>query len=365
MLYMEVRGPSGDFYTFSESQFPYLRDPAAHLTKATMNHSHTASTLAPGHIDIHAHLLPEDCYEIPSATGARCLNERDGELYLGEFPIAVTREQISGVPRILADMDGADIAVRVVSAPPYAFAVTAEPEAAADYARRVNDGLVRMCENNSDRLVPIGVLPVQDRHETHAEVKRLVAEGVRGVAVPPVVGTSTLGDSELSHVLDSCADAGLAMLVHPTQQPRPGFNHHYLQNLIGNPVESATAIASILLSGTFDRIPKLRIAFVHGAGVAPALLGRWDHGWRMRSDVSADSSEPPSKTFGRHVYADSLAHSVEAGELLCKTINPERITLGSDYPFDMADQHPVRSAMALGLDRETLRTNALRWLDLG
>ncbi|WP_197377524.1 amidohydrolase family protein [Mycolicibacterium baixiangningiae] len=329
-----------------------------------MNNWNSPAALAPGHIDIHAHLLPEDCYDIPAVDGVRSLTERDGELYLGEFPIAVTRDQISGVPRILADMDAEDIAVRVVSAPPYAFAVTAEPDAAGDYARRVNEGLMRMCEKHPDRLIPIGVLPVQDRSATVAEVKQLAAEGVRGVAVPPVVGSLTLGDPELSHVLDSCADAGLAVLVHPTQQPRPGFNHHYLQNLIGNPVESATAIASILLGGTFDRTPALRIAFVHGAGVAPALLGRWDHGWRMRGDVSADSTRPPSETFRNHVYADSLAHSVEAGELLCKTVHPERITLGSDYPFDMADAHPVRSATALGLDQEVLRTNALRWLNL-
>lgn len=319
--------------------------------------------LAPGHIDIHAHLLPEECYEIPTADGSRVMAERGDELYLGDFPIAVTRDQISGVPRILADMEAEDIAVRVVSAPPYAFAVTAQPDAAADYARRVNEGLVRMCADDQDRLVPLGVLPLQDRQATAAEVKQLVADGVRGVAIPPVVGSLTLGDPELDHVLDSCATAGLAVLVHPTQQPRPGFNHHYLQNLIGNPVESATAIASILLGGTFDRVPTLRIAFVHGAGVAPALLGRWDHGWRMRADVSAHCSTPPSTVFRDHVYADSLSHSVEAGELLRKAIHPDRITLGSDYPFDMADAHPVRSAEALGLDRDVLRANALRWLD--
>lgn len=329
-----------------------------------MKHWNDASTLAPGHIDIHAHLLPEDCYEIPTHDGVRSLTERDGELHLGEFPIAVTRDEISGVPRILADMDAEDIGVRVVSAPPYAFAVTAGADAAADYARRVNDDLVRMCEHNADRLVPIGVLPVQDRAATAAEVKQLVADGIRGVSVPAVVGTATLGEPALSHLLDSCVDAGLAVLVHPTQQPRPGFGLHYLQNLVGNPVESATAIASILLGGTFDRTPELRIAFVHGAGVAPALLGRWDHGWRMRSDVSADSSTPPSETFAAHVYADSLAHSRQAGELLCAVTHPDRITLGSDYPFDMADQHPVRSATALGLEENALRSNALRWLGL-
>ena len=329
-----------------------------------MTESNSLPALAPGHIDIHAHLLPEDCYEIPVADGVLTISDRDGQLHLGDFPIAVTRDQISGVPRILADMDAEDIAVRVVSAPPYAFAVAAATAAAADYARRVNDGLARMCELHPDRLLPLGVLPVQDRKATEAEVKELVAAGIRGVSVPPVVGSATLGDPDLNHVLDSCANAGLAVLVHPTQQPRPGFNAHYLQNLIGNPVESATAIASILLGGTFDRTPQLRIAFVHGAGVAPALLGRWDHGWQMRTDVSCDSNTLPSRLFAEHIYADALAHSVEAGELLCKTIDPGRITLGSDYPFDMADQHPVRSAEALGLDRDVLRANALRWLDI-
>ncbi|MGV9800209.1 amidohydrolase family protein [Mycobacterium sp. NPDC003449] len=329
-----------------------------------MTHWNTASALARGSIDIHAHLLPEDCYGIPTADGVVELTERDGELHLGAFSIAVSRDQISGVPRILADMDAEDIAVRVVSVPPYAFACAADADAAADYARRVNDGLVRMCENHADRLVPIGMLPVQDRAATAAEVKTLVAQGIRGVAVPPVVGTQTLGDPGLSHVLDSCADAGLAVLVHPMQQPRPGFNVHYLQNLIGNPVESATAIASLLLGGTFDRKPRLRVVFVHGAGVAPALLGRWDHGWRMRADVSGDSPRPPSAVFRDHVYSDSLSHSVEAGELLCRTVDPSRITMGSDYPFDMADAHPVRSAKALGLDQDILRANALRWLDL-
>ncbi|MND02501.1 hypothetical protein D3C83_218980 [compost metagenome] len=50
--------------------------------------------------------------------------------------------------------------------------------------------------------------------------------------------------------------------------------------------------------------------------------------------------------------------------MLCKVIHPDRITLGSDYPFDMADKHPVRSAAALGLEENTLRINALRWLGL-
>ena len=40
------------------------------------------------------------------------------------------------------------------------------------------------------------------------------------------------------------------------------------------------------------------------------------------------------------------------------------ITVGSDYPFDMGDPDPVRSALLAGLQTETLSANALRWLGM-
>ena len=70
--------------------------------------------LAEGSIDVHAHLLPRDCYAIPVADGVRELTERAGELHLGDFPIAVTADQISSVTTMLADMDEHDIAVRAM-----------------------------------------------------------------------------------------------------------------------------------------------------------------------------------------------------------------------------------------------------------
>jgi aminocarboxymuconate-semialdehyde decarboxylase len=320
------------------------------------------TALRPGPIDVHAHLLPRQCYRIPVGDSEVELAERDGQLHLGGVPIAVSGVELSSVPRLLADMDAHDVAVRVVSAPPYAFAIQAGAEAAAEYARLLNDSLLEDLAGHPDRLVPFGVVPVQDAAATAAEIRRLTAEGVVGISVPPVFGDGALGDTDQRHVLQAADAAGLAVLVHPMQQPRPGFVAHYLQNLIGNPVESACAIASITLGGLFDTMPDLRVAFVHGAGAAPALLGRWDHGWSERSDVSADTERPPSEIYRDHVYAETLTHSDDAAVLLQSVTAPERILLGSDYPFDMADPDPVGSARRRDWDTQVLRANALRWL---
>jgi aminocarboxymuconate-semialdehyde decarboxylase len=321
-----------------------------------------ATGLHSGSLDVHAHLLPRSCYRIPVGEGFVDIIARDDELHLGAVPMAVTEQELSSVPQMIANMDLRGIGVRVVSAPPYAFAVDGTVDAAADYSRRLNDALLAMVASYRDRLIPFGVLPVQNVSATAEEAQRLAELGVPGVAVPPVVGDLALGQPGLQHVLAAADAAELAVLVHPMQRRLPGLAEHYLENLIGNPVETACGIASIILNGLFESMPSLRIAFAHGAGVAPVLLGRWDHGFQVRKDVARDTGQSPSEVYRTHVYADSVIHSTAAATLLRAVTDSKHILLGSDYPFDMGEPEPVRTAQVHQLDTVALRQNALRWL---
>ncbi len=62
----------------------------------------------------------------------------------------------------------------------------------------------------------------------------------------------------------------------------PEWKDNYPTDLIGNPVETTTAVASLLLSGVMEELPHLRICLVHGGGCAPSLFGRCEHRWRSR-----------------------------------------------------------------------------------
>ena len=54
---------------------------------------------------------------------------------------------------------------------------------------------------------------------------------------------------------------------------------YHLSNTIGNPLESAIALGSLVFGGVVERHPRPRIGLVHGGGHVRFQLGRWDHGW--------------------------------------------------------------------------------------
>jgi aminocarboxymuconate-semialdehyde decarboxylase len=71
---------------------------------------------------------------------------------------------------------------------------------------------------------------------------------------------------------------------------------------------------------------------------------------------------------GRFLF-DTIAHDPAQLRALVEAVGAERVLLGSDYPFDMADPDPVGTVRAAGLDRREqealLAGNAERLLGLG
>lgn len=315
-------------------------------------------------IDVHSHLLPEAAWTIPLPGGDTVITERQGSLYLGETPIAVGRGELSDVEVMIADMDRAGIRVRVVTAPPYAFPTESDETSAARYCENVTDALLDACASHPERLIPFGMVPLCSAEGAREALQSLADRGVRGVLVPPIIGGQPLGEGLGRSVLEAAETLGLAVLVHPVQGARHELTTHYLRNLIGNPYETAVAVASVALSGTLAALPSLRLLFVHAAGCAPALVGRWDHGWRRREDVGVPAVDAPSRELRDSVFIDSLAHHPLAVGLARDVFGPAAVTLGSDYPFDMGDPDPVSSAVSAGLDVEELSRNALRWLGM-
>ncbi|MEU6644467.1 amidohydrolase family protein [Saccharomonospora sp. NPDC046836] len=315
--------------------------------------------LAEGPIDVHAHWLPNELFELPPGAPYGPLRDRDGELYLGEIPLSIATRAMSDVPAIRDDMAAAGIGVRVISAPPFAFPVAGP---AAGYVTAFNDALATVVGESAGALAGLGLVPLDSAASVSAHLERLAGlPGIAGVAIPPLLGGESLDRGVLHHVLVECARLDLAVLVHPMQLPRPEWSAHYLANLIGNPVETATAVAALLLGGIREQLPTLRICFVHGGGCTPGILGRWDHGWRTRPDVRRHSTRPPGELV-RGLWFDTVTHDPQLLDLLTERAGKEAVVCGSDYPFDMAQRDPLGFATSGGLDARVLTANARAFL---
>lgn len=303
--------------------------------------------------DIHAHIVPEAFIEeltseVPAAR-PKVESREDGWYFSypngrvsGPFPAGMF-----DVGARLADMDRDGVDVHALSIPPPQFQYRLEPAAAAAHARIYNDSLVDIARAHPDRFVVLGTLPMQDVASAVAEVERLVSvPEVVGLEVATNVTGTNLGDDGFADLWSAIAEAGLAVVLHPSDVAGHDRMHdHYLHNFVGNPTDSTLAAGSLIFSGVLERNAALRIALLHGGGFLPYQIGRFDHGWRVRPEANARIDRAPSEYLERFWF-DTLTHDRASLEFLLQRVGADRLALGSDYPFDMADPDPVGSVRA-------------------
>ena len=118
------------------------------------------------------------------------------------------------------------------------------------------------------------------------------------------------------------------------------FTRFYFNNVLGNPLDTTVALHYLIFDGVLERYPALKILAVHGGGFLPAYSGRIDHAWGARSDSRGSLPQPPTH-YLRKVWFDTIVFSPHQLEYLVKVYGVEKIMMGTDFPFDMADSDPI------------------------
>jgi aminocarboxymuconate-semialdehyde decarboxylase len=142
----------------------------------------------------------------------------------------------------------------------------------------------------------------------------------------------------------------MIVVLHPSgfsQAQRLG--RFYSNNVIGNPLDTTVAIHHLILDGVLERHPELRLLAVHGGGYAAAYSGRLDHAWGARSDAHGTLPLAPS-TYLKRIHYDTVVFDPLQLEHLVATFGADKIILGTDYPYDMADYDPLEMLAAARLD---------------
>ena len=323
-------------------------------------------------IDIHTHILPKNW---PN------LKERYG---YGGF---VQLEHCSGCSRMLIDgehfrdvtkncwdphtrieeCDKYEVDVQVLSTVPVMFSYWAKPKDTADLSMILNDHLADLVTEFPKKFIGLGTLPMQDADLSIKELTRLKEiQGIAGVQIGSHINGWNLDDPRIFPILQAAQDLDLSVFVHPWQMlGSDRMNLYWLPWLVGMPAETALSICSLIFGGVFEKLPKLRIAFAHGGGAFPSIIGRLEHGYNVRPDIVATHNKHNPRDYIGKFYLDSLVHEPSVLQYMIDLFGADCIALGSDYPFPLGEENPGEMIKNMKLEKNIVSAlyadTALKW----
>jgi aminocarboxymuconate-semialdehyde decarboxylase len=298
-------------------------------------------------IDVHAHVVPDVIH--------RAARQHEPFFGLevaaddGHLSWAVGRERWSMQwddawrdPSVrLESMDREGVDVQLISLNPAMFSYATAAADAPQMAATVNDGIAAIATTAPTRFRGLAHLPLQSPGAAVGELERAVTElGMVGAGIGTNVAGRNYDDPDLFAVFEAAAGLGAMIFIHPSNDRFPSRGHpYYLQNIVGHPVETTVAMASLIFGGVFERLPDLRVCFAHGGGYGCMGLGRFDHARRVRKECQEISGLPTD--FRSQIFVDSLTHSHGGLRFLLDQAGPGQVVLGTDYPADMGQVDPV------------------------
>jgi aminocarboxymuconate-semialdehyde decarboxylase len=309
-------------------------------------------------VDAHAHVIVPEITRHAGGEPWRPRVFRDAAgaqiVELGDKQIRAAIAEFVDIERILAAQDDAGVD-RVLLCPwvPLLY-YDAEPEDGLERARIQNEALAQVVPSHPDRVAALGALPLQDPELAADELRAVMDGGVlKGVEVAASVRGVYLGDDRFEPFWDACEATGALVFVHPTTRgfDSPAFQDHYLWNTVGNPLETATTAAHMVMTGVMERHPGLRVLLAHGGGALMAVRGRLRHAHGFQPQARARLQESPDDSI-RRFHFDTLTHDDALLRALIDYAGADHVLLGSDYPFDMGDARHADTVRALGLDSD-------------
>jgi predicted TIM-barrel fold metal-dependent hydrolase len=229
------------------------------------------------------------------------------------------------------EQNGIATAMTSISAPGVYFG---DDAFARDLARRCNELSARLVQDHPGRFGAFAVLPLPDVDAALEELEyALDTLRLDGVALMTSVGGKYLGDPTFEPLFDEIDRRKVVVYTHPNVPP--GFDALELvfpAPLIEFVFDTTRAATNLVLSGTLERHPDIRLILSHAGGAIPYIAGRI----ALADDNPLVSGNIPNGAIAaleRFYYDTALSATRYALPSLKMLADPTRILFGSDYPF--------------------------------
>jgi uncharacterized protein len=271
----------------------------------------------------------------------------------------------------LRDMDQTGITVQVLSASgPGADLVDGAD--GVSLARAMNDLLARAIAENPDRYAGFAHLPMRSPQAAADELERATRDlGFCGVMINGMTEDCFLDDARFEPILSRAERLDVPIYLHPNLPPE-SVRKAYFDGLPGATgfllsapgwgwhSELAIHVLRLVLSGTLDRHPALKLIVGHMGEGLPAMLARCD---QMFGQEIAHLRRSVSATILEQVWVTTSGlFTLPPFEVALAVFGIDRVLFSIDYPYS-SNQQGREFLEALRLSRADFEKLAYRNAD--
>ena len=239
----------------------------------------------------------------------------------------------------LAAMDEAEIDISVLSLISPGVQVERDPAKAASEAKRANDFLAAQIAKHPARYAGFAHLPMQESLAAAEELERCVRElGFKGALINGHTNGVYLDDARYLPFWERVQALAVPVYIHPVHMPlRPPVLADYpglAASMWGWTAETGGHALRLVLSGLFDRFPRLSIILGHMGETLPYVLWRIDSRYKIYKPKVVLERLPSD--YIRHNFFATTAGACQSEALVCaiRALGAERIMFSVDYPLE-------------------------------
>lgn len=261
----------------------------------------------------------------------------------------------------LADMDSAGIDKQLLLLTAPGVQVFERDDALA-VARASNDEVSAACRKYPDRFAALAAVPPQDPNAAAVEMERAIKQlGLNGVVINSHTKGEYLDDQKFWPIFEAAEALDAAIYIHP-QTPPPNMSAEFLKRhlegaIMGFAVEVALHVVAIVLSGAFERFPKLKIVIGHAGEGLPYWLYRLDHQQNViLGSMGANKlKRRVSEYIRENVYVTTSGMGWEPAIMFCqKIMGVDHVLYAMDYPYQLVPEE-VKTHDRLPITHDALR----------
>lgn len=262
------------------------------------------------------------------------------------------------------DMDLSGIARQIVSLTAPGVQVL-DSATAVSIAEQSNDQLADAVAKQPERLTGLAAMAPQDPPRAAREIERAVSRlGFRGVILNSHTHGEYFDDPKFWEIFEAVEHLDVPIYLHPNT-PSPGLIGPMLERgldgaIYGFGVETGLHLLRIIVSGVFDRFPRVRIVVGHLGEALPFWLFRLD--FMHNAMVKAGRypgvvklAKRPSDYLRENVWITTSGMAWEPAIMFVRSvIGADRVMYAMDYPYQFVPDE-VKVTDGLPISAEELK----------